>query len=209
MKYEVIKRLWTDDRVWAYGFAFSTQRKCFLILCVPVVFVELTMGMKYSHACSKTSGKYLLLQKQISRWGRQRHSRKRRTRAHNWPAPAPVTWLIPAALRKKTNPFSSAFAPKCQQIHACPVSSSYYRKTPNQRDLGTKKWGTESDKKIPQIPLFPISVIVNTTPLFYFESCQTFSATGPPNASGSNQPVTPSVPDSRTTVPSSLDPVLY
>lgn len=47
----------------------SERRKCFLILCVPASFVELTTGMKYSYTCSETFGKYLLLQKQkITLW---------------------------------------------------------------------------------------------------------------------------------------------
>lgn len=48
------------------------HRECFLILCVPASFVELTTGMEYSYKCSETFGKSLLLQKQTSHCGRQR-----------------------------------------------------------------------------------------------------------------------------------------
>lgn len=191
MKYEVIKRLWTDDRVWAYGFAFWTQRKCFLILCVPAVFVELAMGMKYSYTCSEPFGKYLFLQKQIPRCGRQRHSRKGRARAQESADFCTSSLAHSSCLEKKQSSFGSAFASKCHRVYICLLSLHLHmQENPELSHKDTLYWTWQEYTKF---LVFPISTGVNTFQLFYLEPCKSFLAMRPLNASEFQRPLMPSV----------------
>lgn len=163
MKYEVIKRLWTDDRVWAYGFAFWTQTKCFLIFCVPVAFVELTMGMKYSSTCSGTFGKSLLLQKQIWRSGRQRHSRKRQSMNFC------TSYLVHSGYwgKNKVHCILLLLQHATEFINWW-IFTCMCRKTLDQRDVVTKMDRIESNKNRPSRLYFLLSIVVNIIHLFSF-----------------------------------------